>query len=129
MNRIILSASLCILFFACKSQKQHDSLQIISEKIGDNALIDYNLDRTFALIQEKFALVQQGDYTSKYLIIKLEDNQVIREGKVVNGYIKWINDDVIELFEMPGIIRAGQDEDDFKKRINVREISNDKQIK
>lgn len=115
-----IPALLLLIIFSCKAQQQNHTLQVISEKIGDNAIIDYNRDRSFALVQEKFTIIQDAEYTSSYLIIRISDNKIIKEGKVVHGYIKWINDDVIEVFEMPGVIKDGQEEDDFKRSINIR---------
>ena len=121
--------TIVLLFFtmlACKAQQPTESLSLISEKIGDNAVIDYNPDRSFALVQEKFSILQSGNYTSSYLIIRISDSEVIKEGKVVEGYIKWINDHIIEIFEMPGVIKDGQDEDDFKKQIDLNDFKKDK---
>lgn len=125
----VIPALILLTIFSCKAQQQKHSLQVISEKIGDNAIIDYNQDRSFALVQEKFTVVQDTEYTSSFLVIRMSDNKIIKEGKVVHGYIKWINDDIIEIFEMPGVIKDGQEEDDFKKRINIRAFQKDKNKK
>jgi hypothetical protein len=125
----VIPALILLIIFSCKAQQQKHSLQVISEKIGDNAIIDYNQDRSFALVQEKFTVVQDAEYTSSFLIIRMSDNKIIKEGKVVHGYIKWINDDIIETFEMPGVIKDGQEEEDFKKRINIRNFQKDKNKK
>lgn len=125
----VIPALILLTIFSCKAQQQKHSLQVISEKIGDNAIIDYNKDRSFALIQEKFSVVQDSEYTSSYLIIRMSDNKIIKEGKVVHGYIKWINDDIIEIFEMPGLIKDDQEESDFKSHINVRNFQKDKNEK
>lgn len=128
MSKVIPTLIL-LTIFSCKAQQQKHSLQVISEKIGDNAIIDYNRDHSFALVQEKFSVVQDGEYTSSFLIIRMSDNKIIKEGKVVHGYIKWINDDIIEIFEMPGVIKDDQEEDDFKKRINIRGFQKNKNKK
>ena len=115
----VIPGLLLMFIFSCKTQQPKHSLLIISETVGDNAIVDFNDDRSFALVQEKFSITQDSEYTTNYLIIRMVDNKVVKKGKVVHGYIRWINGDAIEIYEMPGVIKDDQDEDDFKKIIYI----------
>lgn len=114
-----------ILFLACtlscKSQKAN-SLQIIHEKIGEEAVIQYNEGQQFALVKQNIESPQANFYSTNYLILEVETNTVLQEGKVRNGYIKWIDNETVEVFENPGVIRESDKKEDFKKYIKVSQL-------
>lgn len=107
--------------FACKSQ-QKITLEDLSKKIGKNVILNYNENSTHALVIEN--VENTTNYSSKFLIVRLDDNTIVREGKIVRGYIKWVNATQLEVFEAPGIIKEGQSESDFKKIIDLSSTEN-----
>ena len=120
----LLMISLVMVSFACKSQ-ENGALSIINDKFGKEAYISYNEARSYALVQQPVAS-NSDHYNSKYVIIKLADGDILKEGKIVRGYIKWVDSYQLELFETPGVIDTDQSRSDFVKFIDVRNLKNNK---
>jgi hypothetical protein len=116
--RSIAVVLLCSMLVACVSATKSSSLkveEVISDKIV-NAIIEYNQSKTFALGVESSA---ENKQTIKYIIIREEDCEIIYEGMFRPGYIKWLNDTEIELFDSPEIINDNDDLTKYRKIIFV----------
>ncbi len=45
---------------------------------------------------------------------------LLRNGEIRSGYVKWISDTAIELFETPGIIPEGMEREDLARVYQIR---------
>ena len=91
----------------------------MSEKIT-NPQVDYNTAQDFILCQEKASSTQAG--ILKYIIIRVSDKKILQEGYFRPGYIKWVHDYEIEIFNAPGVIRDHETLEKYKKTIFVRTL-------
>lgn len=121
MGNKLLILVVVLLSFSCKSQKVN-SLQVINEKIGEEAVISYNGSEKFALVKQNVTSPQANFYSTNYLILNVEEDEILKEGRVTNGHIKWVDNETIEIFEQPGVIQEGKSKDDFKEIINVKDL-------
>jgi hypothetical protein len=89
-----------ITFTGCKvSEKspQSDQLEkIASQKLGANFTTTYNSLKTYALCQQ----ARVGDHSDRifrYVVIKLADNTIVREGSFRRGHVKWNDSKSLEI--------------------------------
>lgn len=82
---------------------------IVGEKLGKKYDVSYNASKSYALCQQQ----REGDHSQrsfKYLVVRLADNKVIREGSFKMGHVKWRDDISIE------VITSSSVKDDQGKR-------------
>ncbi|MGK7389048.1 MAG: hypothetical protein ACNS60_01800 [Candidatus Cyclobacteriaceae bacterium M2_1C_046] len=125
---ILTGSNLLFLFtvffaFSCKSQ---NSLQVIHEKIGEEAVIIYNEGEEYALVKQNITSPQANFYSTNYLILQVKNNKILKEGRVTNGHIEWKDSNTIEIFEQPGAIRETDKKEDFKKYLYMDQLKQKK---
>jgi hypothetical protein len=97
-----------------QSKKAYDS--IISVKVGKPFDARLNKAKTHALIQSKDSGSAATDY--RYVVIKRKTNEVLLEGKFNSGgYVKWINDNQVEVFNVPKHVTVMGDSALYKRQI------------
>ena len=102
---------------ACSSssktaQAELDSL--VKTKLGSHYTIAYNVSKTYALCQQS----PGGDRMNrsyKFIVVKIADRKIVKEGSFKNGYVKWSEDNSIEVGS------AGRDEKIDKRTIQIEE--------
>lgn len=68
----------------------------VKAKLGEPYEVSYNKSQTYALCQQ----ARSGDHIQRrfnYIIVRLADNKVIKEGSFRMGYVKWLDEDSIEV--------------------------------
>ncbi len=119
------SLFLFLLVAGCKSSQQIDSSidVIVSKEVGEGATVTKNSDETLMLA---VAPVNNGGESPrserqqmKYIVLKVSEKKVIYQGSFEAGYAQWIDNENIEVFSPPGIVRPGQNKNDLIKIINV----------
>lgn len=84
---------------ACSSSSKTSQTnidEIVKNRLGNQYTVAYNSSRSYALCQQSPA----GDHvnrTFKYVVVKMSDHNVTKEGSFRNGYVKWIDDTAIEV--------------------------------
>jgi hypothetical protein len=102
-----------------QSRKTYDSL--IVAKIGKPFQAEINSAKTYSLVHATDS--GQNPAELKYIVIKLEDNKVALEGKYnKGGYVRWLNDTMIEVLSIPKHITTVTDTALYKKQIFLEEI-------
>jgi hypothetical protein len=81
-----------------------------------SAQIDYNQPKDIALCYEQ-ETNKAG--LKKFELIRVKDNQIIKQGNFRPGYIKWVNNYEIELLDLLGVLKDNQDLNQLKKIISV----------
>ena len=75
----------------------HRDLQAIAEeKLGKNFSAEYNAEKTYILCKEN----RQGDQANrlfKFIVIKIADHSIVHEGTYKMGYVKWLDNDSLEV--------------------------------
>lgn len=94
------------------------SPQKINTGLAERFECEWNESRTFQLCltqseEEKFP---------KPITYEIFDKggNLIRNGKIRSGYVKWIADTDVELFETPGMIPEGMDREDLVRVYQIR---------
>lgn len=97
---VLLPICVAFLFVQCRGSQptQNESLESVAEKsINGPFEIIKNQAGTMALAVEKPASAHiSKEY--KFAVIAVADNKVIRSGTFQQGYVKWIDNDSIEVF-------------------------------
>lgn len=87
----------------------------MAQKLGAANKIELNASGDYALCQQK----PEADHSRrsfKYIVVRVSDNSIVREGYFNLGYVKWYNEDSIEVYSFSG---PGKEERGSKKIINV----------
>ena len=100
LTEVALACSLMLLsLVACSSASKtsHPELdQIVKSKLGKHYTISYNQSHTFALCQQS----PSNDHMNrsfKFIVVKASNHTITNEGDFKNGYVKWIDDQSIEV--------------------------------
>lgn len=83
--------------------------------LGAENIIELNGSKTFALCQQK----READHFRRkfrYMVVRISDNAIVHKGIFSLGYVKWLNNDSIEVFSGS---KAAKEESGTKKIINV----------
>jgi len=109
---------LSIALSGCRTTRErahYDDVQAIADgKLGRENIIELNSTETLALCQQK----PGADHARKqyrFIVIRLKDNTVVHEGRYSMGYVKWLDDDSIEVLSRS----SPSDEDSAKQIIHV----------
>ena len=115
---------IALLFIQCKSnqaqaRKTYDSLVVA--KVGRPFEEKINAAKTYSLAHAGDAGQSAPEF--KYVVIKLENNEVVLEGKFNRGgYVRWINDTMIEVLSIPKHITSVSDTALYKEQVFLEEI-------
>jgi hypothetical protein len=82
-----------------------------------DAEIHLNDTEDFALCIEK---KEQASGLVRFAVIRVTDRKIVKEGHFRPGYVKWINNDKIEILNLPGAFRENEDLEKYKTTILVR---------
>lgn len=110
-----------ILLSGCRSQNNIvlslDSL--VRQKVGPAAIAEYNPSKTYVLYKEADDAASYRQAPLKYVVFRLNDNHVALEGKFSRGYVKWLNDTMLEVLSIPEKVKIGQDLAVYKRQIYI----------
>jgi hypothetical protein len=117
----LISFAFCVFitFVNCKGadkilQDKASIDSMVSKKLGKKYDLSYNGSKTYALCQQQ----REGDHQQrsfKYIVVRLSDNYVVREGSFRMGYVKWQGDQSIEVSSSVSV----RDEQGQKQIINI----------
>jgi hypothetical protein len=88
----------------------------VKKQLGTQYVVSYNTTKTHALCQQ----TRSEDHSQRnfrYIVIKLSNNKVIHEGLFRMGYVRWVNDQSIEVLNS-SVSRKDEKAND-KKIINI----------
>ncbi|MEX2230957.1 MAG: hypothetical protein WD824_02260 [Cyclobacteriaceae bacterium] len=88
---------------------------LVDRTLGAENIIEFNDTRTFALCQQKPG-ADHARRQYRYVVVRLEDNNIVNEGVFTMGYVKWLDTSSIEVFS--GSLSPGE-EGGTKKIIRV----------
>ena len=115
--KLLFSCILVLAVAACSSTaqtSQGDLSSIVKAKLGSHYSTHHNQSNSFALYQQS----PGGDHMNrsfKFIVIKISEKKIVREGSFKNGYVKWVDDKSIE------VASAGADEKLEKQVIVVED--------
>lgn len=120
--RTILPVGGLVVFLACHSAKPggQSSIEEFIESQLPGAEILFNASKDFAL-----CLSRQGEPATgrkEYLVVEVATQKTITRGSFMPGYMKWLNDNELELLDVPGIVRDSEDDNIPKRIINIRKL-------
>ncbi len=100
-----------LIFGQCKSSKTETTNidSIIQHSIQHVDHITYNNSRTYLLAVEA---ADQNELI-KFVVIEIETQKIILEKKIRPGYVKWFNDNQLELLDIPGMIEKNKTTADY----------------
>ncbi|MCI0751177.1 MAG: hypothetical protein L0Y35_05010 [Flammeovirgaceae bacterium] len=116
--RILFFLLLTQVFSVCKSSEKQDTNtyeEIAKGELGEEVHFEFNQAKSYVLCTQK----TEASSILKYLVIRLNDYHILKRGSYNPGYIKWINNSELELLNVPGIIKEGQNLSDFKQLIKL----------
>ncbi|MFN3840891.1 MAG: hypothetical protein ACK4RF_09300 [Cyclobacteriaceae bacterium] len=83
-----------------------------------DAELSYNSSKDFVLCISSTPEPASG--RKQYLVARVTDRTIITRGSFMPGYIRWLTDNELELFDAPGTVTTNDSDNKFKKIINVR---------
>lgn len=125
--QIFLFIIILTSIYACKTSSiaQQSKLQTISKQYFQEDEIEattiYNKSQDFALCyKEMKGTSQNPSNTLKYFIYDVSNESIVYESSLDGGYVKWLNDDEVEIFVTPGLMPQNTSKSDFATYFNVR---------
>ncbi len=110
--RLIQLIGIVALIASCQSPQK------ISGGLEETFSCEWNVSHTFQL-----CLTQPGkDQFPRPITYEIFDKggNLIRNGRIRSGYVQWIDDTDLELFETPGMIPEGMTKDDLVRIYRIR---------
>ncbi|MDH4090960.1 MAG: hypothetical protein OEV74_10545 [Cyclobacteriaceae bacterium] len=105
------------------AQAPHSSIkQQIQSQVGENFVTKYNASGSYALITPKQA-PENIETNMHFLVLRLADSAVVKDGSYLRGYVKWVDDETLEKLSLPGKVKQDQDLSVFKSIIHVSQPS------
>ncbi len=106
MRKINLIIMMMIII-SCKSASlptvQKTLSTLVAEKLGENATVQNNEDGTFTLCMKE----NTSTLSVSYIIVKLNDLTIVEEGNTARASFAWIDTYKIEIREIPGMVKKG----------------------
>jgi hypothetical protein len=117
-----------ILWIGCKPTQKNNSTgdlinQIAIEKVGTEFDAYQSPDKTYILFIEKVNPTSVTPIT-KFIVIESVGQKVMIEKSFRPGYVKWVDNSVIELFDAPGILKQNEDLSSYIKKIDLASNKN-----
>ena len=94
-----------------KAKKALSKPSVIAEEnaSGDKVLYYFKTESTPQLPQTMLY----------YVVLRKEDCSELKRGEIFNGKIYWADENTLEYYSVPGMMRKGEDIDDLKQRIEL----------
>lgn len=121
-HKVLIALVLLTGFGFCKSSKGQliSAEQRIREALGTDAEISVNPGETLILgLATNNQSARSPRKSRGFIVLNVESGKIIYEGRIEAGYVKWFDDEHLEMFSPPGIIRQGQDKNELIKILNV----------
>lgn len=110
-----------VILYACRTNVPAQQLieKYASQKLSVFELL-YNTSKSHVIAIEKTPNAATGRLS--FLIFETTRGELLKEGSFRPGYIKWISNEELEIFDAPGIIRGEENQARFIKRINLTNL-------
>ena len=92
--------------------------QIVARTIGENVESYPSPTGSYLLFIEKLSPTAANPY-AKFIVVESASQKVMMEKSFRPGYVKWIDDSIIELFDAPGIVKQNEDLSSYIKKIDI----------
>jgi hypothetical protein len=101
---LVNSVDITALFYGTPKRdvqsRQADFQTLVTSKLGPFYTVTYNSAQSHALCEPK----TKEDHARRkhtFIVVRLVDNAVIKEGTYTLGYVKWISDTTLEVYSEP----------------------------
>ncbi len=121
----LLVLVLLVMLVGCKSAEtkqvtgpETTAYKGLTQKWKGQAKYEFNKDRSYVLAQsEPPATADYYDFS--YFVFDMKAEKVVLQGDIASGFVKWISEKEIEVFQTPGKMGPTQTRDDYTEVINV----------
>jgi hypothetical protein len=79
---------------------------LITARIGNDFVVDFNMRKTHALCYQKHN-EDHAQRTMQYIVVRLSDNKEVANGTFKMGYVKWKDNETIEVLTTPQVSAEG----------------------
>ncbi len=112
-----------VLLIGCKPAQQNNASeesinQIVIEKIGDDFESYPSPSGSYLLFIEKINPSNANPIT-KFIVLESGSQKVMIEKSFRPGYVKWIDNSVLELLDAPGTLKQNEDLSSYIKKIDL----------
>jgi hypothetical protein len=116
---------LLVSLIACKASTQTSNVinieKVATEKLGNDLEKKANSLGTFVLFSQQVN-PQTPTRLVRAVVIETATGKIVAEEAFVPGHIKWITDTSLEVYNVPGMIRANQTQSDYTKTIQLTQL-------
>jgi hypothetical protein len=85
-------------------------LEVAKEKLGAGAEFRLNADKTFVLCRNRVEATGASPLGSvAYFVYDLKADEVVHDGTLHGGSVRWLNNYQLKLTEVPGTVKAYSD--------------------
>jgi hypothetical protein len=102
-----------ITLLHCRADNLHQEkpAALLKSRLGEKYSASYNETKTYGLYQQQ----REGDHPKrklKYVVVRLSDQSIVKEGSFQMGYVRWRDKDAIEV-----VSSSGARDDQAEKKI------------
>jgi hypothetical protein len=115
----ILLVSVSITCDCCRAANKDQQAKgspledLIKRRIGNDFVMDFNVSKTHALCYQKRS-DDHAQRTMQFIVVRLSDNKEVADGTFKMGYVKWNDNETIEVLTIPQVNAEG-----VKKEIKI----------
>jgi hypothetical protein len=91
---------------------------LIKARIGNDFVVDFNMRKTHALCYQKHS-DDHAQRTMQYIVVRLSDTKEVANGTFKMGYVKWKDNETIEVLTTPQVSAEG-----IRKEIKISDNEN-----
>lgn len=109
-----------VLAFSCQTKKIAHQKTIEDhaiEILGKDFICFFNQSKTFVLYLQKN---ENPTLVTKGLVFDTQTKKIVQSLAFMPGYAKWIDDNTIEVFDAPEVMRENDDVSNHVKQIRIK---------
>jgi len=122
MVHVLTSFVLFILVACSSAQPFTDALAMAEKELGKEIDAFPSQTGQYVLyIQRSSAATPHA--ALRFLVIEKATAKIAERQSFMPGYVKWVGEDSVEVLNMPGILKEGEDLSKYKKVIRIKPIN------
>lgn len=112
MRDLILVCIGLLLTVSCANKSSSVGTAMPNE---DGFECSFNAERSYKLCLKSSKIGKSESEGIGYMVYDIAGANVVLEGSISQGHVKWLNDDAVEIYEIPGMVSTELSKDDVKR--------------
>lgn len=97
--------------------------QLAIENLGNDFELQPSATGAYVLVIEKVSPTAANPIT-KFVVIESSSKKIVLKKSFRPGYVKWVENSVLEIFDAPGILKQFEDESSYITKVDIATYKN-----